>query len=309
MMGRKQFLAFCLCMLCLGGALFAATGTVSPSVLPEEAPAPLSDRQAPAVRYWKTESQASLPWTIDPLAVTNPKVPYRKDPKIVPVMYHNIVFGRTGNVYNRDIYNFEHDLAFLKRNYAVLDFLDLVAIQTKRQVLETDATILTFDDGDLSIYAIVYPLLKELDMKATFFIVPHFIGEVGYMSWEQVREMSGYRNAKGVRLFSFGSHSLTHRALGELPKEQVLLEMQESKRIIEEETGEQVVTIALPFGSGAGMNHVIESAKESGYLAVRTSEPGAIPAKNIDLTRVKAFNVENYSSDVFVQHMLRLTGR
>jgi peptidoglycan/xylan/chitin deacetylase (PgdA/CDA1 family) len=155
----------------------------------------------------------------------------------------------------------------------------------------------------------VYPLLKELGVKATFFIVPNFIGEVGYMSWDQVREMSRYRDASGTRLFSFGSHSLTHRALGELDREDVLFEMKESKRILEEQLQEPVVTIALPFGSGAGMKMIQEAAIASGYRAVRTSSPGPIHVGTIDLMHIKAFNVENYSTDIFVQHMLRLTGR
>ncbi|MDD3822946.1 MAG: polysaccharide deacetylase family protein [Sphaerochaetaceae bacterium] len=277
--------------------------------VPEEISAPLTGLQAPPVRYWKSASGGTLPRTVDPNTLSSADVPRRKDPKIVPVMYHNIVFGRTGNVYNRDIYNFEHDMAFLKRNYAIIDFQDLVDIREGRKMLETDGTIITFDDGDLSVYAIVYPLLKELDMKATFFIVPNFIGEVGYMSWDQVREMDQYRNPEGRKLFSFGSHSLTHRALGELPSATILFEMTESKRILESQIDGSVITIALPFGSGAGMQSVIDAAREAGYLTIRTSVPGAISATGIDLMSVKAFNVDNYSNDVFVQHMLRLAGR
>ena len=236
-------------------------------------------------------------------------VPIRQDPKIVPVLYHNIVFGRTGNIYNRDIYNFEHDLAFLRRNYLIIDFQDLIEIQAGEKSITSDATIITFDDGDLSIYAIVFPLLKELQMKATFFIVPNFIGEVGYMSWDQVRQMNNYRTPDGVKLFSFGSHSLTHRPLGELSPAEVLVEMQESKRILEEELGEEISVIALPFGSGAGNPTILDAATKSGYRVVRTSQPKAILASAIDLMHVHTFNVENYSTDTFVQHMLKLTGR
>lgn len=237
------------------------------------------------------------------------RIPVRRNPKIVPILYHNIVFGRTGNIYNRDIYNFEHDLAFLKRNYLVLDYQELIQITEGSRIIRSDATIINFDDGDLSVYAIVYPLLKELNMKATFFIVPNFIGEVGYMSWDQVREMSNYRTESGEKLFSFGSHSLTHRPLGDLSKEEILFEMRESKRILENEIAERVITIALPFGSGANNAKVLEAARESGYRVVRTSQPGAMSPDSIDLMHIVTFNVESYSTDIFVQHMLRLTGR
>lgn len=286
----------------------SAEGLV-PFVAPEEVSAPLIVREVPAVRYWSSGASIGLPTTIVPSPREPVRVPVRKNPKVVPVLYHNIVFGRTGNIYNRDIYNFEHDLAFLKRNYLVIDFEELIQINEGRKVIKSDATILTFDDGDLSIYAIVYPLLKELNMKATFFIVSNFIGEVGYMSWDQVREMSNYRTESGEKIFSFGSHSLTHRPLGDLAKEAILIEMRESKRILEEETGEIVHAIALPFGSGAGSAKVIEAAKESGYQVVRTSKQGAMATSAIDLMNILTFNVENYSTDVFVQHMLQITGR
>jgi len=264
---------------------------------------------APHVRYWKPETAGDTLWTVasQQVAVSNP--PKRKDPKIVPVLYHNIVFGRTGNIYNRDLYNFESDLGYLKRKYAFLGFQDLVDIHNGIKTIATDATVVTFDDGDLSIYAIVYPLLKAFDIPATFFLVPTYIGQVGYMDWDQVREMDRYRNDRGEKLFSFGSHSLTHRPLGDLPAEEVLYEMRESKRIIELELGGAVIAIALPFGSGSGDKQVLEAARESGYLAVRTSKPGAVFANSLDLMNINAFNVENYSSDVFVQHMLRITGR
>lgn len=265
--------------------------------------------EAPQVRYWKPESAGDSLWTVaaQHLAVVN--LPKRKDPKIVPVLYHNIVFGRTGNIYNRDLYNFESDLGYLKRKYAFLGFQDLVDIHRGTKTIATDATVITFDDGDLSIYAIVYPLLKAFDIPATFFLVPTYIGQVGYMDWDQVREMDNYRNERGEKLFFFGSHSLTHRPLGDLPADEVLFEMRESKRIIESELGNVVIAIALPFGSGSGDKQVLEAAKESGYLAVRTSKPGAVFASSLDLMNINAFNVENYSSDVFVQHMLRITGR
>jgi peptidoglycan/xylan/chitin deacetylase (PgdA/CDA1 family) len=37
--------------------------------------------------------------------------------------------------------------------------------------------IITFDDGDLSLYAIVYPLFRQYELEATIFLVPNFIGE------------------------------------------------------------------------------------------------------------------------------------
>ena len=269
----------------------------------------ISEHNTPSVRYWNSKEvianmrQSALETVRLGIVIT------REDPTIVPVLYHNIVFGRTGNMYNRDIYNFELDLLFLMKNYHIISFHDLYDLSTGQNKLTGDATIISFDDGDLSMYAIVYPLLKELGIKATFFIVPNYVGTVGYMNWDQMREMAQYRTPEGKRLFFFESHSLRHSRLGELSEEDVRYELSESKRIIEEELGDTVTVIALPFGSGAQEDHVMLAALKSGYNMIRTSTPGAINPNKLNLMNIRTFNVENYSNDVFVRNMLRITGR
>jgi len=74
------------------------------------------------IRWWDQDQQDP----IRELAIETPeqlaaRVPKRTDPKIVLLMYHNIVFGRTGGEYNRDLYNFEHDLVFLRNRTQIID--------------------------------------------------------------------------------------------------------------------------------------------------------------------------------------------
>ena len=129
--------------------------SLSAEVLPEQRSAPVSPERPP-VRYWRpTESGSTLVQTLPGLEQPSP-VPTRTDSKLLVILYHNIVFGRTGNIYNRDLYNFEHDLAYLKRNYTITNFTDLPTHKPS-----TDLAIITFDDGDLSLYGIVYPLFRQ----------------------------------------------------------------------------------------------------------------------------------------------------
>jgi len=288
--------------------LFTLHAFASNSSYAEEKPAALYAVAISDVRYWEPSDTPEIPVsTIDPNQL-HATAPVRANPKLLVVMYHNIVYGRTGNIYNRDLYNFEHDLIVLKRNYSVTDFSELLENMGKGTV-KTDQAIITFDDGDLSMYAIVFPLFKEYKTKATFFLVPNFIGTVGYMSWEQIREMANYHDENGKRLFFFGSHSLTHRPLGDLSPTEVQRELSESKRIIEQETGYPVEALALPFGSGAGNKEIKEIAQKAGFKVIRTSRPAATPINSLDLMQVGGFNVENYSTDVFTQNILKLSGR
>jgi peptidoglycan/xylan/chitin deacetylase (PgdA/CDA1 family) len=250
-------------------------------------------------RYWSPASQHS-PFNA---------VPERKDPKLVIFLYHNLVFGRTGNVYNRDIYNFAYDLAFIKRNFEVINFDDLQEIAAGDREVTTDIAIITFDDGDLSVYALAYPILAEFGLSATFFLVPSYVGTTGYMNWQQIREMNQYVDQDGMPLFSFGSHTMNHVYLGTVDADAAKYEMSVSKIIIEQMLDSDVEILALPFGSGHDKETVIDGAKDAGYASVRTSLPFAPEIGDINLFGLPALNVESYSSDELVRRTLRLLGR
>ncbi len=270
----------------------------------------LDDPDSPRVRYWAPASgKKRVLLTIAESELVEQAVPKRTKPKLVVFMYHNLVFGRTGNTYNRDIYNFEHDLAFIRRNFRVTDFNELIAIAEGRTKVDTDIAIITFDDGDLSMYAIAFPLLCEFDLHATFFIVPSYIGEIGYMSWEQIRAMADYRDARGQQLFSFGSHSYSHRPLAQLQPDEVRQELQKSKHALEAAIGRAVDILALPFGSGRKDPTILQIAEELGYQVVRHSDPGALALDSINLLDVNALNVENFSTDLLVTKVLALLNR
>lgn len=264
-----------------------------------------------AIRYWKQDSKvlAKKAMTVSDEQLADREVPKRSDPKIVVLMYHNLVYGRTGNEYNRDIYNFEHDLAFIRSRFQVIDIHDLIAIKAGKLKLESDAALLTFDDGDLSVYAIAYPLLKEYGIKATFFLISNFVGDIGYMNWPQIREMSEYRDELRGKLFTMGSHGTSHKYLGDLSPDAAMKELRDSKAAIEENTGEPAEFLALPFGSGAGKKDLIDLAMSLGYKAIRTSDNRFMSAAAIDLYRLPGTYIDNTSTDKAMLKIWSMIGR
>jgi peptidoglycan/xylan/chitin deacetylase (PgdA/CDA1 family) len=100
---------------------------------------------------------------------------------------------------------------------------------------------LTFDDGSASDYTEAYPVLRELGMRATFFIVPTLVETPGYVTWAQLREMV----AGGMEI---GSHSMTHPFLHKLDADGVRREFGDSKDAIEQRLGSAVRTASLPRG-------------------------------------------------------------
>jgi peptidoglycan/xylan/chitin deacetylase (PgdA/CDA1 family) len=124
---------------------------------------------------------------------------------------------------------------------------------------------LTFDDGSISDYAIAYPTLLSYGQRATFFVITDRIGQPGYVSWDQLREMA----ANGM---SIQSHSCTHAELAHGPSRQAREELLRSKERLEQALGRRITAFAAPGGSWRPDLSAL--AEECGYALVCTSEQG-----------------------------------
>ena len=123
----------------------------------------------------------------------------------------------------------------------------------------------TFDDGHASDYTQAFPVLAELGVRATFFVVPTLVDTPGYVTWQQLREMV----AGGMEV---GSHSLTHPFVDQLDRAGLEREFGESKAIIESRLGAAVRSASLPRGwAPAGVEAVLS---DLGYRVFCTSRTG-----------------------------------
>jgi peptidoglycan/xylan/chitin deacetylase (PgdA/CDA1 family) len=112
---------------------------------------------------------------------------------------------------------------------------------------------LTFDDGFREVHGLVLPVLRQLHLRATAYLVTAHIGGTSrwlaadgeadrpLMSWTEVRELA----AEGVEI---GSHSHRHLQLDLLPLADARDEIVRSKRILEDGLGQAVTTFAYPYG-------------------------------------------------------------
>jgi peptidoglycan/xylan/chitin deacetylase (PgdA/CDA1 family) len=123
----------------------------------------------------------------------------------------------------------------------------------------------TFDDGHASDYTEAFPVLHELGLRASFFVVPTLVDTPGYVSWQQLREMV----AAGMEV---GSHSLTHPFVDRLDRAGLEREFGESKTVIESRLGTAVRAASLPRGwAAAGVEAVL---RDLGYRVFCTSRIG-----------------------------------
>ncbi len=76
----------------------------------------------------------------------------------------------------KDVSTFKKDLFYLLKNYEPLDFKKLLnSNDTNRVTLPENKFLLTFDDGLRQCYDVIFPILQAKNIKAVFFINPHFI--------------------------------------------------------------------------------------------------------------------------------------
>jgi hypothetical protein len=124
---------------------------------------------------------------------------------------------------------------------------------------------LTFDDGHASDYIEAFPVLAELGLRGTFFVVPTLVDTPGHVTWQQLREMV----AGGMEI---GSHSLTHPFVDRLDRAGLEREFGESKVIIESRLGAPVRAASLPRGwAPPGVEAVL---RDLGYRVFCTSRTG-----------------------------------
>jgi peptidoglycan/xylan/chitin deacetylase (PgdA/CDA1 family) len=129
----------------------------------------------------------------------------------------------------------------------------------------SDGVVFTFDDGCATDLTLAAPVLHEAGFSATFYITLGFLGRPGYMSREQVRQLS----EQGLDV---GCHSMSHPYLSDLSRPELQHEIADAKTELEQITGRPVHHFSCPGGRWSAL--AAEVAKEAGYRTVASSRIG-----------------------------------
>jgi hypothetical protein len=145
-------------------------------------------------------------------------------------------------------------------------------------------------------------LLNELEYLLAASVPASLAQRQFAMDWTQVREMA----AAGVE---FGSHATSHQVLTMLSDEALAQELQESRRLIQAQTGQAVEVIAYPVGSAEAYDErVVTRAKACGYTLGISYRPGINSMRNPDRFAMTRLRVERYLSPSKFQSLLCLPG-
>jgi peptidoglycan/xylan/chitin deacetylase (PgdA/CDA1 family) len=101
---------------------------------------------------------------------------------------------------------------------------------------------ISFDDGNLSDYEHALPVLHDRRLTATFFVLAGRLGHPKYLSADHVRAL---REAG----MGIGNHGWAHADLRRTTDSELAHEVDDSRRLLREVTGETIDSFAIPFGS------------------------------------------------------------
>src|SRR5215471_14863174 len=131
--------------------------------------------------------------------------------------------------------------------------------------LQTRPTLLTFDDGGSSAHTYIADLLERLGWRGHFFVTTNWIGQRGFLTPAQIRDLRS-------RGHLIGSHSCSHPPrMSYCSRKELLEEWNNSVAILSDIVGEQIDLASVP--GGYYRRHVAETATEAGIRTLFTSEP------------------------------------
>lgn len=209
------------------------------------------------------------------ISITSPKIIEVSNEIIaaeVPVlMYHILLPGRNDTI-SIDPARFKEQMLALKSaGYTCITENDLLNHVEQTIALPEKPILITFDDGYISNYTEAFPVLKELDMKASVYVIASRIfekdgvtpDEYEKISWQQAREMAG---TFSIQSHTWDSHSKQLNTKGqnrgliaspaqfderlETQKEfedRIYSDFVASKNAIEKNLGTEVTAISYPY--------------------------------------------------------------
>ena len=125
-------------------------------------------------------------------------------------------------------------------NYEFYDIQEF--IDNFNQPKNKKGILITIDDAFSSFYEIAWPFLKENRIPFILFVSTEPVGNKGYMTWDQIREIE--QESYGY----IGHHSHTHDYLIEKSEEDFIKDIEMASKIFLKELGYVPNLFSYPFG-------------------------------------------------------------
>lgn len=167
---------------------------------------------------------------------------------------------------------FAAQLEFLHdHGYTVVPLRDIVNFVLGRGALPPRAVAIVADDGHISVFTDMRPLVERFHIPVTLFIYPSAISNAPYaMTWKQLKAL------QATGLFDVQSHTYWHpnfhvekRRLSPAAYQKLVdSQLDKSRTVLEQRLGTKVDMLAWPFGIYD--DQLIAAARHAGYIAAFT---------------------------------------
>lgn len=215
------------------------------------------------------------------------------------LMYHMIGDMKNNSaVMTED--NLRIQMQYLKdHGYHPITMQELYDYVTKEEKLPSKPVCITFDDGYLDSYTIVYPMMKEFGYPWTLFLITDDVGKsYNRMTWEQLKEMA---DSGAVTI---ANHTLSHPKLHNLPtRAEKENEIIGANKALKYHLGIDNLWFAYPYGDYD--DEVIDICKKAGIKLAVTTDAGRVHVGSYpyDLKRVYIGN--NVSLARFMERLTK----
>ncbi|WP_315077996.1 polysaccharide deacetylase family protein [uncultured Clostridium sp.] len=211
----------------------------------------------------------------------------------VPVLYYHSVKSSEDNEVIIAPQKLRNQLRYIKDSgYTTLTLKELEDYLLNNTPIPEKSIVITFDDGYMDNYTNAFPILKDLDMKATIFCITFELDGGYYLSESAIKKMSDY----GIDI---QSHTAGHPDLTKMTYDEQLKEFLESKETLEAITEKPVTSIAYPYGNYD--DNSVKAAEDAGFKLGFTTDLGLADRDDNPLLLNRIYISSNYDMDTFKQ--------
>ena len=208
------------------------------------------------------------------------------DNKVNILLYHQI--GTTPvEETNLDCFclanEFEKQMEYLfNSEIKVISLNTLMDYLIKGTSFEKDCVVLTFDDGCNKFIGITLPILNKFNFPATIFPVSGNLGSEA--AWPKIKnpdlqiltkEELRFLHSKGIDI---GGHSVNHKKLTQIAKDEALKEITNCKIQLESIIGSEITSFSFPHGEYN--DKIVSLVKKVGFSSAVTCDSSKIQKNN-----------------------------